>query len=71
MVVVFVVFVLILLFAGWFIDPANPNPARLYIDLVLTPTCYLMLLLALFLAIEPARRHQEPDLAHGGDQAGA
>ena len=39
-----------LLFAGWFIDPASPDPARLYLDLVLTTTGYLMLLLALFLS---------------------
>ena len=50
MVVVFAVFVMILLFAGWFIDPASPDPARLYLDVVLTATGYLMLLLALFLS---------------------
>ena len=49
-VVVFIIFVLILLFAGWFIDPASRDPARLYLDLVLTATGYLTLLLALFLS---------------------
>ncbi len=49
-VVVFAVFVLILLFAGWFLDPSSRDPARLYIDWVLTLTSYLMLLLALFLS---------------------
>ena len=49
-IVVFVVFVVILLFAGWFLDPASPNPARLYLEVVLTTTGYLTLLLALFLS---------------------
>jgi hypothetical protein len=49
-VVVFAVFILILLFAGWFLDPGSTDPARLYIDFVLTATSYLVLLLALFLS---------------------
>ena len=49
-VVVFVVFVVLILFAGWFIDPSNPDPAKLYIDVVLTSTIYLALFLALFLS---------------------
>ena len=49
-VVVFVVFLVLLLFAGWFIDPSNPDPAKLYMDLVLTSTGYLTLFLALFLS---------------------
>jgi hypothetical protein len=50
MVVVFAVFIVVLLFAGWFVDPASPNPARLYLSIVLTTTSYLVLLLALFLS---------------------
>ena len=50
MIVVFAVFVLILLFAGWFLDPASRDPARLYLDFVLTFTGYLTLLLAFFLS---------------------
>lgn len=49
-VVVFAVFVVILLFAGWFLDPGSVDPARLYLDFVLTATSYLVLLLALFLS---------------------
>lgn len=49
-VVGFAVFLLVLLFAGWFLDPNNINPARLYISFVLTATSYLVLLLALFLS---------------------
>ncbi len=49
-VVVLVVFVAVVLFAGWFSDPASPNPARLCLDKVLTMTSYLTLLLALFLS---------------------
>jgi ABC-type transport system involved in multi-copper enzyme maturation permease subunit len=48
--VVFAVFVLILLFAGWFLDPGSPDPARLYLSVVLTTTSYLVLLLALLLS---------------------
>ena len=50
MVVVFAVFILILLFAGWYLDPASIDPARLYLDFVLTATSYLVLLLSLFLS---------------------
>jgi hypothetical protein len=47
---VFAVFVLVLLFAGWFLDPGSGNPARLYLGFVLTTTSYLVLLLVLFLS---------------------
>ncbi|MDY0167859.1 MAG: hypothetical protein RBS80_15030 [Thermoguttaceae bacterium] len=49
-VVVFGVFIVILLFAGFFLDPASTYPARLYLSFVLTSTMYLILLLALFLS---------------------
>ena len=49
-VIVFVVFVLIILFAGWYLDPGSRQPARLYIGFVLTATGYLVVLLALFLS---------------------
>jgi hypothetical protein len=49
-VVVFAVFILVLAFAGLFLDPGSPNPARLYLSFVLTATSYLILLLALFLS---------------------
>lgn len=45
-----VVFLIILMFAGWYLDPNNPDPAKLYISFVTTATCYLMLLLAMFLS---------------------
>jgi ABC-type transport system involved in multi-copper enzyme maturation permease subunit len=45
-----VVFTVLLLFAGWFLDPNSPNPARLYISFMMTTTSYLVLLLALFLS---------------------
>ena len=45
---VFAVFILILLFAGWFLDPGSLDPARLYLGFVLTTTSYLVLLLVLF-----------------------
>jgi hypothetical protein len=49
-VVGFLVFIVVLLFAGWFLDPSSPEPARLYISFVLTATSYLVLLLVLFLS---------------------
>jgi ABC-type transport system involved in multi-copper enzyme maturation permease subunit len=49
-VVVFALFIVILMFAGWFLDPTNPDPARLYISFVLTTTSYLLLVLALLLS---------------------
>jgi hypothetical protein len=49
--VAFAVFVLILLFGGWFLDRASDDPARLYLSFVLTTTSYLALLLALFISV--------------------
>jgi len=49
--VVFVLFVVVLLFAGWFLDPSSDRPARLYLTFVLDwATGYPVLLLALFLS---------------------
>ena len=50
--VLFVVglFLLILMLAGWFLNPDSDDPARLYIVFVLTATNYLMLILALFIS---------------------
>lgn len=50
-VMVFGLFLVLLLFAGWFLDPESVNRARLYISFVLTATSYLVLLLALFLSV--------------------
>lgn len=49
--VAFAVFIVILLFAGWYLDTDSPEPARLYLSFVLTTTSYLVLLLALFLSV--------------------
>ncbi|HEX3727332.1 MAG TPA: ABC transporter permease, partial [Pirellulales bacterium] len=46
----FAVFILILLFAGWFLDTRSTDPAALYLSFVLTATTYLVLLMALFLS---------------------
>ncbi|MEM9586127.1 MAG: ABC transporter permease, partial [Planctomycetota bacterium] len=50
--VLFVVglFVVVLLLAGWFLNPQSDDPARLYISFVLTGTNYVILALALFLS---------------------
>jgi ABC-type transport system involved in multi-copper enzyme maturation permease subunit len=49
-VIVFVVFIVVLSFAAWFLDPGSEHPLRLYISFVLTSTSYLVLLLVLFLS---------------------
>ena len=43
-------FLLLILFAGWFLDPASEDPARLYLSFVTGATTILVLLLALFLS---------------------
>lgn len=49
-IVVFAVFVIVVLFAGWYLDPGSAHPAQLYIQFVLTTTFYLTLVLALVLS---------------------
>ena len=50
--VLFVVglFLVLLLLAGWYLNPESDDPARLYISFVLTATNYLILVLALFIS---------------------
>lgn len=48
--VVVAVFVVAIMFAGWFIDPKSDNPAQLYISTVLFLTNMLVLLMGLFLS---------------------
>ena len=49
-VVVCVVFLILLMFAGWFLDPDSTDPARLCASFVYQTTTYFVLLLALFLS---------------------
>jgi hypothetical protein len=50
--VVLAIFGLVLVFAGWFLDPASVNPGKLYIGFILAATnllvCAVVLLLAVF-----------------------
>ncbi|MEM7476520.1 MAG: ABC transporter permease [Planctomycetota bacterium] len=48
--VLMAVFIVVLLFAGWFLDSNTSNLAKLYISFVMTGTSYLVLLLGLFLS---------------------
>jgi ABC-type transport system involved in multi-copper enzyme maturation permease subunit len=48
--VALLVFFIILMFAGWFLDANTPKPARLYLGFVLTATTYLVLGIALVLS---------------------
>ncbi len=50
-IVVFVIFVLLLLVAGWYLDPGSPRPAELYLSTVFSATTYLVALLALFFSV--------------------
>lgn len=45
------IFILVLMLAGWFLDPASEDPGRLYLSFVMSTTSYLVLLLALFLSV--------------------
>lgn len=48
-VIVFIIFVLIVLFAGMFLDPTSPHPAQLYVSFIFSTTAYLTILLMLLL----------------------
>ena len=43
-------FAVVLLFAGWFLDPSSVNPGRLYLGFILTATNLLVCLVVLILA---------------------
>ncbi len=47
---IFLVFLVILMFAGWFLDPEATDPTAVYLAFVLSMSTYLVLLLALFLS---------------------
>ncbi len=47
---VFALFMIVLLIAGWFLDPNSENPAKLYFSFVMGATSVLVLLLSLFLS---------------------
>ena len=47
---IFLVFLVILMFAGWFLDPETTDPAAVYLAFVMSMSTYLILLLALFLS---------------------
>ena len=49
-VVVFAVFLLLIAFGAWFLNPTTVNPARVYISFVLTATTYLICFLVAALA---------------------
>jgi ABC-type transport system involved in multi-copper enzyme maturation permease subunit len=49
-IVVFVVFVFLLMFAGWFLDRSSDHPARLYLSFVMTSSGFLVILWAIFLS---------------------
>jgi hypothetical protein len=49
-VVVFILFALLLLFASWFLDPNSENPALLYISFILGTMNLLVVMLAFFLS---------------------
>jgi hypothetical protein len=48
--IAFFLFILVLLFAGLFLDVRNNNPARLYLSFVISTTNYLLLLMTVFLS---------------------
>lgn len=48
--VVVAIFIVALMFGGWYLDPDSDHPSQLYIPFVLTSTNYLVLLLGLYLS---------------------
>ncbi len=48
--VVFIVFLVLLLFVGWYLDPDAEDPARLYISFVMQSTNYLAIVVAVLLS---------------------
>lgn len=48
--VVFAIFVLVLLVAGWYLDQKNDRPAVIYLSFVLTAANFLIILVALFIS---------------------
>lgn len=48
--IVFAIFVIALMFGGWFLDRDSDHPAQVYLSFVLTATNYLVLLLAIFIS---------------------
>ncbi|MFM7205114.1 MAG: ABC transporter permease [Planctomycetaceae bacterium] len=49
--VVLAMFALILVFAGWFLDPASVDPRRLYVGFILAATTFLICLVTLVLSV--------------------
>ncbi|MBM4058770.1 MAG: ABC transporter permease, partial [Planctomycetes bacterium] len=49
--VVLGLFALIVLFAGWFLDPASVNPGKLYLGFILAATNLLVCLVTLILSV--------------------
>jgi len=47
---IFAMFLILILMAGWFLDTGSENPAQLYLSFVTSATTILVLLLALFLS---------------------
>ena len=50
MIVAFIVFAIILMFAAWFLDVESDNPAKLLISFVVKLTNFLLIVLAIFLS---------------------
>ena len=48
--VALVAFGVVLMFAGWFLDPTSPEPGPLYLRFVMSATTYLVLLMALLIS---------------------
>jgi hypothetical protein len=48
--IVFGIFVLFLLIAGWYLDQKNDRPAEIYLTFVLTATNFLIVLMSLFIS---------------------
>ncbi len=71
-IVALAVYIVILLFAGWFLQTGYREPGKLFFSVVLTATTYLVLLIALLgERVQPAERFQVENDLHRRHQARA
>ena len=49
--VVLALFALLVIFAGWFLDPTSVNPGKLYLGFILTATNFLVCIVTLILSV--------------------
>ena len=71
-IVALAIYLVILFFAGWFLQTGYREPGKLFFSVVLTATTYLVLLISLLVErFQPAQRFQVENDLHDRHEAGA